>query len=178
MPRPEPLTPELRQFVQSMGLYFEKFGLPRIGGRMLGLLLVAARPLSLDDIAQTLHVSRASVSTNIRLIVASGLAEPLSVPGERRDYYRFGPDTWERTLATELEGIVMLRRLGERGLAAARASETVAHQHLRDLLEFCDLLLEDRRVGLEHWRALRRTKLAGNIPIATDDSAQDMRRDA
>jgi DNA-binding MarR family transcriptional regulator len=167
MPQRETLSPELRQFVESLGLYFEKYGLPRIGGRMLGLLIIADRPLSLDDIAHTLHVSRASVSTNIRLIVASGLAEPFTVPGDRRDYYRFGPDTWELTLQAELDGILTLRRLGERGLAAARASETVAQQHLSELLEFCDFMLEERRVGLEHWRAFRQAKVAGKVPVPT-----------
>ena len=147
MPQHEPLSPELRQFVESMGVYFEKYGLPRIGGRMLGLLIIADRPLSL---------------------VASGLAEPITVPGDRRDYDRFGPDTWELTLRTELDGILMLRRLGERGLAAARSADTVAQQRLSDLLEFCDVLYEDRRVGLEHWRALRRAKLARSTPVAVD----------
>ena len=162
MPQREPLSPDLRQFVESMGVYFGRYGLPRIGGRILGLLIIADRPLSLDDIASTLHVSRASISTNIRLIVASSLAEPFSLPGDRRDYYRFGPDTWERSAATELDGILMLRRLGERGLAAARDADNVARQHLSELLEFCDVLLEDRQAGLEHWRALQRAKVAAS----------------
>jgi DNA-binding MarR family transcriptional regulator len=173
MPQPEPLSPELRQFVESMGAYFEKYGLPRIGGRMLGLLIIADRPLSLDDLAHTLHVSRASVSTNIRLIVASGFAEAITVPGDRRDYYRYGPDTWELALRTELEGILMLRRLGERGLAAARASDAVARQHLGELLELCDLMYEDRRVGLEHWRAHRQAKLTRSTPAAADTIPDD-----
>ncbi len=167
MPQPEPISPELRHFVGSMGVYFERYGLPRIGGRVLGLLMVADRPLSLDDIAHTLHVSRASVSTNLRLIVASGLAEPYTMPGDRRDYYRFGPDTWELTLRTELDGILRLRRLGERGLAAVRPADAVARQRLEDLLEFCEVLLEDRRAGLEHWRAIRRAKPAQSTPDAT-----------
>lgn len=151
----EHLSPALREFIESMGVYFERYGLPRIGGRILGLLMVADRPLSLDDLAGMLRVSRASISTNMRLITASSLAEPISLPGDRRDYYRFGPDTWERALKTELEGIDILRRLGERGLAAARASESVAREHLDELLAFCDLLVVDRANTIERWRALK-----------------------
>lgn len=151
----ERLSPALREFIESMGVYFERYGLPRIGGRVLGLLMVADRPLSLDDLARTLQVSRASISTNMKLITASSLAEQISLPGDRRDYYRFGPDTWERALRTELEGIAMLRRLGERGLAAAQATESVAREHLEELLAFCDLLVTDRANTIERWRALK-----------------------
>lgn len=170
MPKAERLSPALQEFVESMGVYFEKYGLARIGGRILGLLLVADRPLSLDDMASTLHVSRASISTNMRLITASSLAEQVSLPGDRRDYYRFGPDTWERALTTELDGIHWLRRLGERGLAAARASESVAREHIEVLLALCDLLLVDRQATIERWRALleaRRTAKLAEMDGAT-----------
>jgi len=176
MPQPEPLSPDLRQFVESMGTYFERYGLARIGGRMLGLLIIADRPLSLDDIANTLDVSRASVSNNIRMIVATGLAEPFTVPGDRRDYYRFGPDTWELSLKIELDGILMLRRLGERGLAAAGPTDVVARQHLSELLEYCDLLYGDLLTSLERWRARGQAKLASGTPAAepvSDDTRDE-----
>src|SRR5258707_3209499 len=104
MPEAERLSPALQEFVESMGVYFERFALPRIGGRILGLLLIADRPLSLDDMASTLRVSRASISTNMRLLTASSLAEQVSFPGDRRDYYRFGPETSVRGLTTAIDG--------------------------------------------------------------------------
>jgi DNA-binding transcriptional regulator GbsR (MarR family) len=156
-----PLSSSLREFIESMGIYFERYGLPRIGGRILGLLMVADRPLSLDDMASTLHVSRASVSTNMRLIAASSLADHVSLPGDRRDYYRFGRDTWERALKTEVEGIVLLRRIAERGLAAVSDTENTAREHLEEALEFCDLLVNDRQRTIERWRALQASRDEG-----------------
>jgi len=166
------MSPGLQEFIESMGVYFERFGLPRIGGRILGLLMVASRPLSLDDLARTLRVSRASVSTNMRLITASNLAEQISLPGDRRDYYRFGPDTWERSLRTEIEGILVLRRLAERGLAAARATESTAREHLEELLVFCDLLVPDRRVTIERWVALKEAKRAEHATAVDGPAVQ------
>ena len=46
------LSPDLIRFVESMGLYFESSGIPRIGGRILGALMIAHDPLSADDIAK------------------------------------------------------------------------------------------------------------------------------
>jgi DNA-binding transcriptional regulator GbsR (MarR family) len=162
MPEFEDLSPGLREFIESMGIYFERYALSRIGGRILGLLLISDRPLSLDDMARMLRVSRASVSTNMRLLTASSLAQQVSFPGDRRDYYRYGPDTWERALLTELEGVQWLRRLAERGLVAASTSEIAARDKLEVLLEFCDLLTEDRRKTIERWRARLESRRARN----------------
>lgn len=169
MAAPEPLSPALREFIESMGVYFGRYGLPRIGGRILGLLMVAERPLSLDDMANTLRVSRASVSTNLRLITASSLADQISLPGDRRDYYRFGRDTWERALKAEVEGIVMLRRIAERGLTAVSGSENTAREHLEETLEFCDLLVRDRQHTIERWQALQESKGAGTAASPDDE---------
>lgn len=161
------LSPGLIEFIESMGRYFERFGLARIGGRILGLLLISDRPLSHDDIASMLQVSRASVSTNLHMLAASSLAERVTYPGDRRDYYRYGPDTWERALITELEGVQWLRRIGERGMAAASASEGTARDRLEVLLKFCDLLMEDRPKTIERWHALLETMQARNA-ISSD----------
>ncbi len=155
------ISPEMRQFIESVGQYFERYALPRLGGRILGLLLVAPRELSLDDIANTLQVSRASVSTNIRLILVIGLGELVTRPGDRRDYYRFSPHAWEQGLEADIEGTVALRRLAERGLVAAQQSESAAHQHLAELVEFCDFVLEDRRASLERWRRRKERIMSG-----------------
>jgi DNA-binding transcriptional regulator GbsR (MarR family) len=157
-PEHRPLSDEAQTFVESMGVYFERYALPRIGGRLLGLLLVADRPLSLDDLAGILSVSRASVSTNMRLVLAIGLAELVTHPGDRRDYYQFTHDAWERSIVIDMEGIQALRRLAERGVDAIESSENTAREHLDTLIEFCELVMAERQTTLERWRALQRAK--------------------
>jgi DNA-binding transcriptional regulator GbsR (MarR family) len=157
-PEPHPLSAEAQTFVESMGVYFERYALPRIGGRLLGLLLVADRSLSLDDLASILRVSRASVSTNMRLILAIGSAKLVTRPGDRRDYYQITHDAWERSILIDMDGIQSLRRLAEHGLEAIATSENTAREHLDDLIEFCELVLEERQTTLERWRALQRAK--------------------
>lgn len=152
------LSDSLQQFIDSMGVYFEKYGISRTGGRMLGLLIVAERELSLEEIASALGVSRASVSTNVRMLMLFGMAQLVTRPGDRRDYYRLPSNTWARAMEAELEGTLEMRRIAERGLAAAQASERAATEHLEELIAYCDLVLEDRRITLEHWRQRKRGK--------------------
>src|SRR5439155_617535 len=82
------LSASALEFIEAVGLFFERLGIARIGGRILGLLMLAERPLTLDEMAGLLLVSRASISTNARMSVAAGLVEHVSWPGDRRDYYR------------------------------------------------------------------------------------------
>lgn len=147
-----PLTPEQRQFIERVGLYFEQYHLSRISGRLLGLLLLLDHPVGLGDMADRLGVSRASVSTNIRITAELGLTERVGLPGDRRDYYRVGPEAWTQGLEARIAGTRQLRRIAEQGLAAtAQTGATAAH--LQELLDFCDFTIAEQVVSLERWRA-------------------------
>ena len=101
-----------RDFIESMGRQFEEDGVPRIAGRLFGLLMVQVEPCSLDDVADLLQVSKGSASSNARLLEQLGIAERVTRAGDRRDYYRISPDISERTLERAVQGIgSMLRRL-------------------------------------------------------------------
>ncbi len=165
------LSPEMRQFVESIGLFFEHFEVSRIGGRIIGLLLVADDPLTLDDVASTLEVSRASVSTNVRMAVTYGLAELVTKPGDRRDYYRFPADAWDRDLLINIEAIRLLRRIATRGLAAAGPDDTTARGRLDELQDFCDFCLDEMQAMLDRWRARRD---AGTIPSAAEPTRESV----
>jgi DNA-binding transcriptional regulator GbsR (MarR family) len=62
-------------FIERMGLALEADGLPRIAGRIFGLLLVSEDACSLDDLACDLKVSKASVSTNARMLEQRAVLE-------------------------------------------------------------------------------------------------------
>ena len=88
--RPDPAEQAvLDDFVEHMGILGEDGHMPRIAGRLYGLFLIETEPLSLRDLADRLQVSKASVSTNTRLLAAAGMIERVSMPGDRQDYYRF-----------------------------------------------------------------------------------------
>lgn len=128
------ISPELSQFIETMGLHFEDTSLSRIGGRILGLLLVAPRPVSSEEMAEALQVSRSSISTNLKMLQMGGLVEKVAFPGERLDYYIFANQGWQRALEMRLAGFLELKELGEQGLAGlepghparARVEEMVA----------------------------------------------------
>jgi DNA-binding transcriptional regulator GbsR (MarR family) len=112
------MNPPVEHFVERMGLFFEDDGHPRIAGRMFGFMLLSPEPCSLDDLAKQLQVSKASVSTNARLLEAWGAVERVARPGDRRDYYQTAEDIHVRMLERRLERIQRMRELVQEGRQA------------------------------------------------------------
>jgi biotin operon repressor len=166
------LTPEQQEFIERVGLYFAQYHLSRIGGRLLGLLLLVDRPVGIEEMATLLGVSRASVSTNIRETADFGLTERVGIPGDRRDYYRFSEDAWHRGLEARIVGTLQLRRIAEQGLAALQGNDTTASNRLAELVDFCDFTIEEQRAAIVRWQE-RRDILHRAHPPPPQDAATD-----
>src|SRR3954470_13736159 len=93
---------QTEDFIENMGLSLEADGLPRIAGRIFGLLLVSEGALSLDDLASELAVSKGSASTNARLLEQRGMLDRSCRRSDRRDYYRVPHDLFSRVMALRL----------------------------------------------------------------------------
>jgi hypothetical protein len=144
------LSAEEERFIESMGLFFERQGVPRIGGRILGLLLVAEKPLALGEVASLLRVSPASVSTNVRQLQASGLVDPASIPGDRRHYYVFNSAGWDHRLELAVSAMDSLGQLCQDALAMPGLKD---HHKLRETVEFCGFYRQELAGAAERWRA-------------------------
>jgi len=96
-------------FIDTMGEMSERYGSTRVGGLLEGLLLLSREPLSLDDMAERLEVSKASVSTNIRLLERWKVARRVFNRGDRKNYYEVRGDLWE--IETEIVTTIMKEEL-------------------------------------------------------------------
>ena len=80
------------EMIEACGRICQVFGLPRSLGQIYGLLYLAPEPLSLDNIAELLAISKASASTGTRQLAAWGGIRQVWVPGERRDHFAVEPE--------------------------------------------------------------------------------------
>lgn len=159
MADPERLSAEQREFIESWGVFFEYYGVPRLVGRMLGLLVLADRPLTLDDMAHALLISRASVSTNIRIALHFGYTKRVGIPGDRRDYYRFSDEFWERRIQISVEASKLSLAKAEQGLAVLGPEDISARERLDEMRDFCLFSIEESQAMLARWRERKRTRL-------------------
>ena len=148
------LTPALHTFIEGMGMYFEVQGIPRIGGRILGLLMIAHAPLSAADIATILGVSRGSLSTNFRLLLASGMVEKVAVRGDRVTYFVFSDSAMEQRIAVGLRSVAAFRQLCSQALEALPAHDP-SRRHLDISVEWSDLLTQSFEAAMAEWHQRR-----------------------
>lgn len=146
---------ETLNFVERMGLTLESEGLPRIAGRIFGLLLVSEDPHSLDHLAAELRVSKGSVSTNARLLEQRGLLERVCRPADRRDYYSVPPDLFVHTMAQRLARWQRFHEV----IGAARATLPIRSPEVRHRLEAYEqdytYVSQIIRDALARWKAGR-----------------------
>lgn len=84
--------------VAGIGRLAGFFGFSDVMGRLYGTLLLSPEPLSLDDLAASLEISKGSVSTNMRALERWGMAKEVWMRGERKKYYRAESDMWQVVL--------------------------------------------------------------------------------
>ncbi len=142
----------LSKFIENMGLHFEEYGVPRIGGRILGLLMAAARPISSEEIAEVLDASRSSVSTNLRTLLMTGLADRVSLPGERSDYYVASDEIWQVILEIRLDQIKTLREMAEEGLEGIQ-DHNPARARLEEITAWTDMVEKAYEGILHSWQS-------------------------
>ena len=76
-----------REMITVCGRVCQLVGLPRSVGQIYGLIYLSAAPLTLDDVAQVLGISKASASTGTRQLMNWGAIRHVWVQGDRRDHF-------------------------------------------------------------------------------------------
>lgn len=147
---------ELRKYVEEFALFLENQGLPRPSGRILGWLLVCEPPQqSMPELVDALGVSKSSVSTATRMLMQAGLVERISLPGERRDYYRMTDDAFSRAMEARTAQIQALRQLAESGLALLANTSAARRERLLDMRDMYAFFEAEMEPLMARWRNQR-----------------------
>ena len=148
-------------FIERMGLAAENDGLSRIAGRLFGALILHSEPRSLDDLAEQLGVSKASVSTEARRLVDRGVAERIGKAGDRRDYYSLTTDFFAQIIRFRLSRWASLHRLArEMQTAQADAEPQLVRDRFAYIDEFNAFVLARVEDALREWDGHERQELA------------------
>ena len=146
-----PIIPKEQAFIEKIGVLFVKiFGIPRIGGRILGLLLISPHPITIEHISKCLFVSHGSIGTNLRLLVVSGLIEKITLIGERCDFYQFSTHTWGQANQRATETIQDLSGLFHEGLDELSPTGIV-RQRRDNMAILANLVFTTINVSIKDW---------------------------
>jgi DNA-binding transcriptional regulator GbsR (MarR family) len=81
--------------MEAMGRISSFWGFGKIMGQLYGLLYLSFKPLTLDEMADSLAVSKGNISINIRTLERWNMVKRIWVKGDRKDYYEAETDFWK-----------------------------------------------------------------------------------
>lgn len=149
------------EMIQAWGNLGYCWGLNKTMAQIHALLMVTPKALSSEDIMEELSISRGNANMNIRALLDWGIISRISVPGERKEFFKSEKDIWSlaRQVAKErrkreLEPI--LKVLKEVSDVQADGSEEAKEfkkvvKELRNFAEKSDGLLETFIKSEESW---------------------------
>jgi predicted transcriptional regulator len=114
-------------FIEDSGLVLEKLGMTRMAGRVFGYLMVCDQDqVSFDGIRNTLKASKGSISSTSKQLVNSGLVEQVSIPGDRKTYFRISRKKAGDMLKERLKLFTVFSELLSKGLTLKQRDDEVS----------------------------------------------------
>ncbi len=148
-----------QQFIQDYGLAYQSFGLPRLMGYIVAVLLQADAPVSLDEITDELQVSKGPVSQIMRRLREHNLVQRVWVPGSRRDYYRAEPDIFGQAFANHAallgQNLVLARKYSALIADSDEPVDPAFAVRTEEMVRFYSLMEKHLTAFLDEWKTAR-----------------------
>ena len=141
------MSPAVERFVLQWGDMGGQWGVNRSIGQIHALLYLSERPLTADDISDTLGMARSNVSNSLKELQTWRLIRRVSVLGDRRDHFEAEADLWEMLLRIvegrkerEIDPVIATLRQCVQEAKGDRRMSPVASTRLGEMLEFVESL--------------------------------------
>ncbi|WP_289028142.1 MarR family transcriptional regulator [uncultured Paraglaciecola sp.] len=89
------MTPMIETFVMHFGEMGSRWGFNRTVGQIYALLVITKDPVSANQIAEALSISRGNVSMGIKELQSWQLIQLHHKAGDRKDYYQTNGSIWD-----------------------------------------------------------------------------------
>lgn len=151
------LNQELLAFIEEAGLFYEKTGLPRMCGRIMGLLMTFPEgDTTFNSCVEVLQASKSSISTGLRQLEAMGLIMPYTLPGNRKTFYRLTEQSSYAIIEQRMKLMAFYQKIVTQ---AARLNQPGKRQEqLREMAEFYDFVQRELPLMYQKWDERRKLK--------------------
>lgn len=138
-------------YIEENGILFERLGMTRMAGRVFGYLIVSDKmEASFDDIRLALKASKGSISGTTKQLVNAGFLQPVSLPGDRKTYYRLNKIEVGKILESRLELFAKFSDMTSKG-RSIRDSEDEVTEWLKETSTFYDWVGGEIREIIKKW---------------------------
>lgn len=144
---PVRLPPALEHFVLHWGDMGGQWGVNRSVSQIHALLYVTERPLTAEDIAETLGLARSNVSNSLKELTGWELIRRVPMKGDRREHFEAETDVWEMAAriakgrkAREVDPALTALKASIAEASGDPAVSRVAMQRLQAMLTFTEAI--------------------------------------
>jgi len=148
------------ELIQRFGDAYKAFGLSKLMGHIIALLLFSPEPLSLDEITKQLGRSKGPISQIVRRLRDKHLIRKVWMPGNnRKDFYEVEPEIFEHAFRNNLELIKnntrVAKQLKARVKTAKKDSLAVVDKRMEEMEKFYLLMEDHYNKFLSEWSKKR-----------------------
>lgn len=145
-----------RELIQRFGDAYKAFGLNKLMGHIIALLLFSPEPLSLDEITKQLGRSKGPISQIVRRLRDRRLIRKAWMPeNNRKDYYEIEPEVFEHAFRNNLELIKNNKRIAtqlkEKIKSANKPSLETINTRMKEMELFYTMMEEYYNAFLSEW---------------------------
>ena len=154
------LNEQQQKFVHTWGTLGTNWGINKTMAQLHALLMISEKPMSTEQMMDTLQISRGNTNMNVRALVEWGLASKEMISGDRKDFYSAKKDIWvvARQIAKqrrkrELEPVIAALVELKGGTEVNRENEELLNR-VNDIEDFAikvDNMLEKFEKSDENW---------------------------
>jgi DNA-binding transcriptional regulator GbsR (MarR family) len=137
----------IERFVLHWGEMGGQWGVNRSVSQIHALLYLSERPLTADEIADTLGLARSNVSNSIKELLGWNLIRRVPIRGDRRDHFEAETDIWEMFLRIaagrkerEIDPAVAVLKTCAADADRDAGVSVVARERLKAMLAFLEMM--------------------------------------
>lgn len=143
------LSADQHRFVELAGRMMAMWSLPPATGRLYGYLLLAAEPVSLDEIAAALDMSKSAASVAGRQLESWGMAHRIGERGSRRVRYE-ATASFEEMLRIRNRGAIAFADMFRQGATIATSER--ARERMTELADLFTAIVDEAEEFVRRWR--------------------------
>ncbi len=147
------LDEERGQLIEQIALFNEQQGMQPSAARVLGLFLVSNKDiLTFEEIKTGLNFSKSAVSQSLSLLVSMRQVEPITLPGDRRRYFRLRLDGWRFHIEKAVEGALDYSVVLRKVMQLRSDEDSTMTRSLTELIALLELLHQTLRDTVKKWQ--------------------------
>ena len=141
------LPPAVQRFVLHWGEMGSVWGTNRSVGQIHALLYLSDKPMTAEELADTLGLARSNVSKSLQELIGWGLVRREHVMGDRRDFFAAESDLWEMVTriaegrkARELDPTLLMLKACMVDAGSDRFMSDTARRRIGDMHDFVSMI--------------------------------------